>query len=302
LVGCASHPPRAYLQFGRQVLHRPLEYFDRAAKINQALGVQNPLPYVEIARTYTQIGQFFAASINAEKALKLDPTSANTYGQLGNGTSNGSTVPVQVTNSSLTSATAIAAGYDHAIALNSDGSIWVWGNNANGQLGNATMSSSAVPVQVTGLANAQAIAAGYQYTLALYTSITTLTVYAWGINNSGQLGNGTTTTSSAPVAVSGTATVVAIAAGYDHAFALNAYGTVWTWVSNSNGQYCNGTTTSSLVPLLSSGVTRAVGIAAGTQNSFVLMVDGTLWACGRNDRGQIGDGTKTERLNPVRVQ
>jgi tetratricopeptide (TPR) repeat protein len=62
---------------------RALEYFDRAAKINQALGVQNPLPYIEIARTYTQIGQFFAASINAEKALELDPTNAHTYGQLG---------------------------------------------------------------------------------------------------------------------------------------------------------------------------------------------------------------------------
>jgi len=62
---------------------RALDYFDRAAKINQTLGVQNPLPYIEIARTYTQIGQFFAASINAEKALNMDPTSAQTYGQLG---------------------------------------------------------------------------------------------------------------------------------------------------------------------------------------------------------------------------
>jgi len=62
---------------------RALEYFDRAAKINQTLGVQDPLPYIEIARTYTQIGQFFAASINAEKALSFDPTRAQTYGQLG---------------------------------------------------------------------------------------------------------------------------------------------------------------------------------------------------------------------------
>jgi tetratricopeptide (TPR) repeat protein len=62
---------------------RALYYFDRAAMINNSLGVQNPLPYIEIARTYAQIGQFFAASINAEKALKLDPTSATTYGQLG---------------------------------------------------------------------------------------------------------------------------------------------------------------------------------------------------------------------------
>ncbi|MFM8321980.1 MAG: tetratricopeptide repeat protein [Chloroflexota bacterium] len=60
-----------------------LEYFDRAAKINEALGVPNSLPYIEIARTYTQIGQFFAASINAEKALKLDTSNAQTYGQLG---------------------------------------------------------------------------------------------------------------------------------------------------------------------------------------------------------------------------
>ena len=62
---------------------RALDYFDRAAKINDALGVQNPVPYVEIARTYTQIGEFFAASINAEKALEFDPTNAGTYGQLG---------------------------------------------------------------------------------------------------------------------------------------------------------------------------------------------------------------------------
>lgn len=62
---------------------RALDYFDRAAKINDTLGVQNPVPYVEIARTYTQIGEFFAASINAEKALEFDPTNAGTYGQLG---------------------------------------------------------------------------------------------------------------------------------------------------------------------------------------------------------------------------
>ncbi len=62
---------------------RALDYFDRAAKINQTLGVENPLPYIEIARTYTQIGQFFAASVNAEKALEFDNTNAQTYGQLG---------------------------------------------------------------------------------------------------------------------------------------------------------------------------------------------------------------------------
>lgn len=62
---------------------RALEYFDRAARINEALGVENPIPYLEIAKTYTQQGEFFAASVNAEKALSFDPTNASTYGQLG---------------------------------------------------------------------------------------------------------------------------------------------------------------------------------------------------------------------------
>jgi len=62
---------------------RALEYFDKAARINEQLGVQNPNPYIEIARTYTQEGQFFAAAINAKKALELDKNNAHTYGQLG---------------------------------------------------------------------------------------------------------------------------------------------------------------------------------------------------------------------------
>ncbi|MBN1148319.1 MAG: tetratricopeptide repeat protein [Anaerolineales bacterium] len=78
-----------YIRIGRNFREgiknpdRALDYFDRAAKINQQLGIQNPTPYIEIARTYTQIGQFFAASINAEKALTLDPGNAQVYGQLG---------------------------------------------------------------------------------------------------------------------------------------------------------------------------------------------------------------------------
>jgi tetratricopeptide (TPR) repeat protein len=78
-----------YIRIGRNFREgirnpdRALDYFDRAAKINEQLGVQNPQPYIEIARTYTQIGQFFVASVNAEKALTLDPGNAQVYGQLG---------------------------------------------------------------------------------------------------------------------------------------------------------------------------------------------------------------------------
>lgn len=77
-----------YVYIGRNYLRlrvydRALEYFAKAADINEQLGVQNPIPYLEIAKTYTQQGEFFIAARNAEKALRFDPTNANTYGQLG---------------------------------------------------------------------------------------------------------------------------------------------------------------------------------------------------------------------------
>jgi alpha-tubulin suppressor-like RCC1 family protein len=163
------------------------------------------------------------------------------------------------------------------------------------------MNGSPIPVQVTALGYAATIAAGYQYSLALYYSVTTYTIYAWGINNSGQLGNGTTTASATPLAVSGIATPIAIAAGHDHAVALNSDGAVYAWGNNANGQLGNGTTTNSAVAAPVEGLTGGISIAAGTRNCFALKTDGTLWAWGRNDHGQLGDGTATDRMKPFQV-
>jgi hypothetical protein len=175
---------------------------------------------------------------------------SNSNGQLGNGATTDSHIPVPVSGASgLLNVIGVAAGYNHAVALVNGGVIWVWGSNSNGQLGNGTTTDSSIPVQVGGLANIMTVAAGNAFTVALRNDALSSSVWAWGGNNNGQLGNGTTTGSFTPVLVSGISGVEAVAAGYFDSVALKIDSTVWTWGSNSNGQLGNGTTTDSNIPV-----------------------------------------------------
>ena len=188
----------------------------------------------------------------------------------------------------------------HSVYLRNDGTVWAWGRNSNGQLGDGTTIDRLTPVQVSGLSSMAAIAAGYDHTVALRNDGT---VWAWGNNSNGQLGDGTTTDRLTPVQVSGLsdANVVIIAAGYDHAVALRNDGTVWAWGSNSNGQIGNGTQTDSTTPVQVSGLSSVTYIAAGVKDTVSLRNDGPVWAWGSNSNGQLGDGTTTDRLTPVQT-
>ncbi|HLZ19882.1 MAG TPA: SdrD B-like domain-containing protein, partial [Smithellaceae bacterium] len=125
---------------------------------------------------------------------------------------------------------AIAAGYSHSLALKSDGTVWAWGNNGNGQLGIGTITNSYIPAQVSGLTDVIAIAAGGHHSLAIKANGT---VWAWGYNGYGQLGIGTTTNSLTPVQVSNLSGITAIAAGGNHSLALTSSGGVRAWGLNS---------------------------------------------------------------------
>ena len=230
----------------------------------------------------------------------------NLNGQLGNGTITNSSTPVQVSLPSGTTATAIAGGYLHSLALTSSGHVLAWGDNSVGQLGNGTNTSSTIPVQVSLPAGAiaTALASGRYHSLALTS---THQVLAWGDNNRGQLGNGTNTNSTAPVQVSlppGTA-VTAIAGGSFQSLALTSAGQVLAWGSNNVGQLGNGTTTDSITPVLASMPT-VTAIASGSDHGLAIQLPprppgpfGTASAWGYNGSGQLGNGTTANSSTPI---
>jgi alpha-tubulin suppressor-like RCC1 family protein len=183
--------------------------------------------------------------------------------------------PVEV--SGLSEVTAISASVEHSLALLSDGEVMAWGGNFAGQLGNGTTTNSATPVRVCAvgtegpcpsgpyLGNVTSISAGNYHNLALLNSGA---VAAWGMNKNGQLGDGSTTWSTTPVAVSGASGVTAVSAGGQHSLALLSNGTAMSWGLNESGQLGIGSTTSSDVPLPVSGLSKLIGVSAGGSHSL----------------------------------
>jgi alpha-tubulin suppressor-like RCC1 family protein len=238
-------------------------------------------------------------------AVKSDGTvwawGRNIAGQLGDGTyTRSKNIPVQVNG--LTGVIAIAAGGGHSLAVKSDGTVWAWGLNNFGQLGDGTnIRRKNIPVQVNGLTGVIDTAAGGLHSLAVKSDGT---VWAWGRNNLGQLGDETNTSRNTPVQVSGFSngtTDIAIAAGSEHSLALKSDGTFWAWGGNVVGQLGNGTNIDSNIPVQVSGLTNVISIAAGETHSLALKSDGTVWAWGANWYGQLGDGTNTDRWTPVQA-
>ncbi|WP_244237814.1 RCC1 domain-containing protein, partial [Corallococcus llansteffanensis] len=193
----------------------------------------------------------------------------------------------------------LVAGGFHNLAAKQDGTVWAWGRNAYGQLGDGTATNRSTPVPVQGLTGVAALAAGYQHSLAVKQDGT---VWAWGYNVNGQLGDGTVTDRPNPVQVQGLTGVTALAVGFYHSLALKQDGTVWAWGSNITGQLGDGTTTDRLTPVQVQGLTGVTALAAGASHTLALKQDGTAWAWGFNNYGQLGDGTATDRLTPVQVQ
>lgn len=195
----------------------------------------------------------------------------------------------------------ISCGNNHVILLKSDGTVWTFGDNQFGQLGNNTTTNSNTPVQVSGLTDVIAINAGCNHSMALKSDGT---VWTWGQNSYGQLGDNTTTNSSIPIQVNGLSEVTAIAAGSKHSLVLKSDSTVWSWGNNSLGQLGTGTITNSLTPIktnfASSGT--VIAIAAAGENSTVLKSDGTVYNCGNNAVGQLGNNSTSNSSSPAKVR
>jgi alpha-tubulin suppressor-like RCC1 family protein len=232
---------------------------------------------------------------------------ANGNGQLGNGSTINSSLPVPVYTGGVLSGKTliqIVAGFSHTCALDSSGAAYCWGLNSSGQLGNNSVTQSLVPVAVTtsGVLSGKTltqITAGNSHTCALDASGT---AYCWGANGNGQLGNNTTTKSLVPVAVStsgvlsGT-TLTQITAGSAHTCALDSTGAAYCWGANGNGQLGNSSTTQSLVPVAvtTSGVLSGktlTQISADENGMFTCALDaaGAAYCWGAASFGQLGNG------------
>lgn len=245
-------------------------------------------------------------------ALKHDGTvwtwGDNEYGQLGIGNDTGpqsctagptcSKSPVQV--SGLSNVVSVATGEYHTVALKSDGTVWSWGYNYQGELGDGTTIQRNEPVQVSGLSSVVSVAAGYNQSTALKSDGT---VWAWGNNYYGQLGDGTGITNSTPVQVSGLSNVVSIAGRAYHTIALKSDGTLWAWGYNyEHGPIGDGTTTNNrYVPVQVSILSDVAGIATGAFHSIAVKSDGTVWTWGDNEYGQLGINNTTDKYTPVQV-
>jgi hypothetical protein len=226
----------------------------------------------------------------------------NFNGQLGDATVLPRLAPVKITVAGTATWTAVAAGDTHSLGRRSDGTLWAWGGNASGQLGNgdATGADVNAPVQV-GTQSWASISAGGSHSAAIRTEGT---LWTWGDNLSGQLGLSSTTKSAVPVQVvlAGNANNwSAVSAGLKHTVAIRTDGTLWTWGSNSNGQIGNNTLLDQTAPVQIGTSTGWTSVAAGGQHSIGMMLDNTLWTWGLNADGQLGNGQNTDQRVPVLV-
>jgi hypothetical protein len=222
----------------------------------------------------------------------------NSNGQLGTGGISNDDVVAPLGSGAPSSFVAASDGGAFSLGLKSDGTVWAWGQNNAGQLGDASLVDAHTPVQVPLAPGMIAVSAGLSHSLALRSDGT---VWAWGSNAYGQLGNGTTTNSSTPVQVPGLTNVVAIAAGGYHSLALLSDGTVWAWGDNVHGGLGNDSLVNSSVPVQVTTLSGIVAIAAGQYHSLALTSAGKAYAWGLGSDGQLGDGLFSSAAVPIAV-
>jgi len=219
---------------------------------------------------------------------------------LGDNTTTSKSSPVQ-TIAFGTNWKQVATGRFHTAAIKTDGTLWNWGNNGNGQLGDNTTVSKSSPVQtITFGTNWMQVSVGYHYTTAIKADGT---LWTWGWNANANFGDNTLVSKSSPVqTITGGTNWKQVSGGRGHTAAIKTDGTLWCWGYNGFGALGDNTNTNRSSPVQTiTYATNWKSVACGEYHTAAIKTDGTLWAWGRNESGQLGGNTTTDRTSPVQT-
>jgi alpha-tubulin suppressor-like RCC1 family protein len=257
-------------------------------------------------------GNSFATSVKTDGTLWT--WGQNGSGQLGDGTIVNKSSPVQV--GALTTWTQVSGGSTHTVAITlggelyasgnghtasikTDGTLWTWGYNNRGQLGDGTVVNKSSPIQVGALTDWLQVSAGGRQTAAITLGNE---LYAWGYNGVGQLGDGTVVYKSSPVQIGALTNWAQVSTVGGQTASIKTDGTIWTWGNNNNGQLGDNTVVAKSSPVQVGALTNWAQVSVGDAHTAAIKTDGTLWVWGGNSpNGQLGDGTTVNKSSPVQI-
>ncbi len=243
-------------------------------------------------------GGLFSLALDEEE--KLWATGSNGVGQLGDGTNINKSSLVQITNSDNTKFTKISAGLTHSLAIDENGTLWAWGHNSKGELGNGTTTNSNTPIKIMEGTKFIEISAGNESSFAIDE---TGKLYAWGSNENGKLALGNEENKLVPTLVESDIVFkkVETSTGENYTLALDELGNLYTWGINTYGQLGNGSFESKNVPTKIQEGKTFKEIDVGYNTSFAIDEQNNLWSFGANGNGELGDGSQTLTNIPKQV-
>jgi len=224
-------------------------------------------------------------------------------GQLGNNLVAGAaSTPNQI--GALTDWAQVTAGgatnNQFCLAVKTNGTLWSWGFNSSGQLGDGTVVAKSSPVQIGALSDWAQVAASIttNHSVAIKTNGT---LWAWGLNTNGELGDGTVVAKSSPVQIGALSDWAQVSAGSNFSAAIKTNNTLWAWGFNSSGQLGQNNTVSRSSPVQIGALSDWAQVSAGGPFLTAIKTNGTLWALGSAGQGSLGDGTTVSKSSPVQI-